>query len=103
MSRSGTAPEGFGPSDSEAVELVRLDGNSIGGILESLFGRDLTEAKGVCGSCGAGNHVGALHVYRAAGIVVRCPDCDSVLMRLVESPGGTWIDLQGLATLQVSP
>lgn len=82
--------------------MIRLDGNSIGGALESVFGRDLTLALGVCGSCGAERHVGAMHVYRAAGIVVRCPDCEAVLMRVVESPQRTWIDLQGVASMQIA-
>ena len=81
--------------------MIRLDGNSIGGILESIFGRDLTEALGICGNCGAERHVGALHVYRAAGIVARCPDCEAVILRIVEAGDQTWIDLQGFATLQV--
>ena len=80
--------------------MIRLDGNSIGGTLETIFGRDLTLALSVCGGCGTENHVGALHVYRAAGIVVRCPDCEAVLMRIVESPQQTWTDLQGVASLQ---
>jgi Family of unknown function (DUF6510) len=82
--------------------VTRLDGNSIGGLLESMFGRDLTVALGVCGTCGAERQVGALHVYRAAGIVVRCPDCDAVLMRVVEGPQRTWIDMQGVATMQIA-
>jgi len=81
--------------------VIRLDGNSIGGILESIFGRDLTQALGICGNCGAERHVGALHVYRAAGIVARCPDCEAVILRIVEAGDQTWIDLQGFATLQV--
>ncbi len=81
--------------------MIRLDGNSIGGILESIFGRDLTQALGICGNCGAERHVGALHVYRAAGIVARCPDCEAVILRIVEAGDQTWIDLQGFATLQV--
>ena len=81
--------------------MIRLDGNSIGGALETIFGRDVTLALGVCRGCGAERHVGALHVYRAAGIVVRCPDCEAVLMRIVESPQQTWIDLQGVASLQI--
>ena len=82
--------------------MARLDGNSIAGLLENVFGRDLTVALGVCGTCGAERHVGALHVYRAAGIVVRCPDCESVLMRVVEAPQRTWIDMQGVATMQIA-
>jgi Family of unknown function (DUF6510) len=82
--------------------VARLDGNSIAGTLAELFGHDLTEALGVCAGCGARRHVGALHVYRAAGIVVRCPDCDSVLMQVVESPRQTWISLRGVSALQLS-
>jgi uncharacterized protein DUF6510 len=82
--------------------MTRLDGNSIAGVLEGIFGRDLTVALGVCGGCGAERQVGALHVYRAAGIVVRCPDCHMVLMRVVETPQRTWIDLQGMASLQIA-
>jgi hypothetical protein len=82
--------------------VIRLDGNSIGGILESIFGRDLTQALGICGNCGAERHMGALHVYRAAGIVARCPDCEAVILRIVEAGARTRIDLQGFATLQVS-
>jgi hypothetical protein len=81
--------------------VIRLDGNAIAGTLAELFGGEMTEARGICVGCGAENFVGALHVYRAAGIVVRCPSCDSVLMRIVEAPGRTWIDLQGVRTLQV--
>jgi hypothetical protein len=43
-----------------------------------------------------------MHVYRAAGIVVRCPDCDTVLMRVVESPQRTWVDLQGVSSMQIA-
>jgi hypothetical protein len=82
--------------------MIRLDGNSIAGTLEEVFGHDLTEALGVCAHCGARREVGALHVYRAAGIVVRCPDCESVLMQVVESQQHTWISLHGVSALQVS-
>jgi Family of unknown function (DUF6510) len=83
------------------MSVARLDGNSIAGLLEMLFGRDLTTAHGRCGHCGAEHDVGALHVYRAAGIVVRCPDCDGVLMRFVEARDRSWIDLRGVALLRL--
>jgi Family of unknown function (DUF6510) len=81
--------------------VIRLDGNAIGGVLEEIFGRDLTIALGICANCRAQHQVGGLHVYRAAGVVVRCPDCDAVLMRIVEAPQRIWVDLQGISTLQV--
>jgi hypothetical protein len=86
----------------EEHDVIRLDGNSIAGMLEELFGRDMTVASGRCTGCAAEREVGALHVYRSAGIVVRCPDCDTVLIRIVEAGDRTWIDLRGLSTIQLS-
>ena len=37
----------------------------------------------------------------APGVVARCPACDQVLARLVRGPGRAWLDLRGLAYLQV--
>jgi len=78
-----------------------VDGNAIAGLLESVFGRDLTTASGRCSGCGAEREVGAIHVYRAAGVVARCPDCGTVLLRVVEAGNRVWIDLRGLTTLEL--
>jgi Family of unknown function (DUF6510) len=85
----------------EDHDVIHLDGNSIAGVLEELFGRDMTLASGRCTGCGAEREVGALHVYRAAGIVVRCPDCDTVLIRIVEGRDRMWVDFRGLSAVQV--
>ena len=76
--------------------MTHLDGNAIGGLMSDVFGRDVTDALESCRACGAENFVGALHVYRAAGVVVRCPSCHAVLMRFVESRDQVWVDLGGL-------
>lgn len=81
--------------------MTHLDGNAIAGVLEQLFGRDMTVTLGRCNGCGAEREVGAFYVYRAAGIVVRCPDCDNVLLRIVEGRDRMWIDARGLATMQI--
>jgi Family of unknown function (DUF6510) len=82
--------------------MERLDGNAIGGVLGEIFGREMTIAVGVCGSCGATGPVAELHVYlRAPGIVVRCPDCECVLLKIVQSERRTWLDLRGLRALQI--
>jgi hypothetical protein len=81
---------------------ARLDGNAAAGILAELFGREVTLATGVCGSCRASAFVAELQVYvRAPGMVVRCPVCEAVLIRIVEGRGRTWLDLSGLATLEL--
>ena len=78
-----------------------LDGNAIAGMLEDVFGRDMTTASGTCATCGMRSMVGELGVYlRAPGIVVRCRRCDNVLMVFVEAHGVTVVDLRGLAILE---
>jgi hypothetical protein len=78
-----------------------LDGNAIAGLLLNVFGLELTTATGVCAHCGAAGLVAELVVYtRAPGTVVRCRNCSSVLMVLVEARGINCVDLTGLATLE---
>ena len=80
----------------------RLDGNALAGAAFAVFGRELTVATGICGACGRSSLVAELHVYIGAGIVARCPACEAVLMRIVEGPTRTWIDLGGLSTLELA-
>jgi ribosomal protein S27E len=80
-----------------------VDGNAIGGLLGDVFGRDPTDVSGRCAACGAENVVAALRVYRAAGIVVRCPSCEGVLIRIVAARGEVWVDLGGLLGSGLQP
>ena len=79
----------------------RLDGNGLAGVAADLFGRELTLATGVCGSCGARSIVAEFHLYVGAGTVARCPVCEAVLLRIVETTSRTWLDVSGLATLVI--
>ncbi len=79
----------------------QLDGNAIGGLLQQVFGTEMTAARGTCGSCGTANVVARLYVYRQApGTVVRCPACTAVLMVFVAKQGVTCVDTMGLASLR---
>ncbi len=80
---------------------TRLDGNAIAGVALELFGREMTLATGVCRSCGKASMIAELHVYVTAGFVGRCPACGAVVLRIVEGRGRTWLDLGGLATLEL--
>ena len=83
------------------MERLRLDGNAAAGLLQQLFATDMTTAMGTCDHCGAVDAVGAVHVYRAAGIVLRCPHCHAVLMKIVSADERIWIDLRGVRTLEL--
>ena len=85
------------------MDELRLGGNAGAGALREVFAAEVTTAVGTCGSCGATDAVGAVHVYMAAGIVLRCPHCDAVLMRIVEAGTRVWIDLSGVRSLELTP
>jgi stage V sporulation protein SpoVS len=80
-----------------------LDGNSVAGPLAGVFAVDLTAAVGGCAGCGAVAVLAAARVYPdAPGLVVRCASCNAVLIRIVEAPERTWLDLRGVAYLEVA-
>ena len=85
------------------VDERRLDGNAIGGFLREIFAMEMTNAVGTCAHCGAVNEVGRVHVYvHAPGTVVRCPDCEHVLMKIVRARGRYWVDMTGVRCLELS-
>jgi hypothetical protein len=73
-----------------------LDGNAAAGILRELFALDVTAAEVTCGNCGIVAIVGETRLYGGVmGAIFRCANCDGVLMRLVRTPAGIWLDMQG--------
>ena len=87
-------------TEDPAVER-ELDGNALGGMLEMLFGADMTAIPGRCTHCGTVNMVGAMRAYtRAPGAVLRCPTCDEVVIRIVQTAEATYIDARGAAYLR---
>ena len=84
------------------MDALRLDGNAAAGVLREAFTTEVTTAIGTCAGCGASDAVGAVHVYVSAGIVLRCPHCDAVLLRLVQHEQRVWLDLTGLRSLELT-
>jgi hypothetical protein len=79
---------------------LRLDGNAVAGLLQEVFAVEMTTAIGTCSGCSTAGPVGAAHLYRGAGIVLRCPHCDDVLVKIVKNDSRVWIDLPGIRTLE---
>ena len=81
---------------------ARLDGNAVAGLLREIFTVEMTTAETTCAGCGAVNEVGGVIVYmQAPGVVLRCPGCQQVLMRIVQGRGRYWIDFRGTRTLEL--
>ena len=82
---------------------THLDGNAAGGVLAQVFAVDVTAAVGRCNGCGRTAVMAEARVYvDAPGTVVRCAGCEAVLLRVVQSADRTWLDLRGLAVLQLA-
>jgi len=84
------------------MDELMLDGNAVAGLLQELFTVEMTTAVGTCVSCGAAGPIGAAHVYRGAGIVLRCPHCGIILAKIVKSDSRVWIDSTGIRNLEVA-
>jgi uncharacterized Zn finger protein len=81
---------------------LKLDGNSAAGLIREVFAFDLTSARGRCDNCGAVAEVGAVFVYaNAPGVVLRCPQCEAVLMRIAETEDRYWLDVRGITWLEI--
>jgi DNA-directed RNA polymerase subunit RPC12/RpoP len=80
-----------------------LDANAVAGMLEDLFGTDMTAADSKCAGCGREGEVGTLLAYtNAPGVVLRCPACSTVMLRMVETPRGRLIEAKGLAYVRLT-
>jgi hypothetical protein len=85
------------------TEEMRLDGNAAAGMLRELFIRDMTAAMATCRGCGNVGPIGGLLEYgHQMGIVLRCPTCQGVVLRLVHAPGALHLDPSGMALLTLA-
>ena len=79
-----------------------LDGNAAAGALREIFSVDLTTAVGRCVGCGSANELARALMYDTApGLVLRCPECEAVVARVVRGPNRAWLDLRGISYLQI--
>jgi hypothetical protein len=81
---------------------LKLDGNAAGGLLREVFAFEVTGATGTCANCGSVAEVGAVYAYvEAPGVVLRCPVCDFVLLRIVRADDRLWFEMRGVRSLEV--
>jgi hypothetical protein len=81
---------------------LMLDGNAIAGVLHEIFAVEMTVAPAQCASCGRTGEMGSLLAFtHGPGMVLRCPTCHSIVLRIVQAPGVTYIDARGAAYLSI--
>jgi hypothetical protein len=88
--------------DDPALELS-VDANAVGGLLATVFGIDVTGSPGQCATCHTVSVMGTMRVYmRGPGVVIRCPACAQVVMRIVETPNATFLDVSGASYVRIA-
>ncbi len=84
------------------MDELMVDGNAVAGLLQEVFAVEMTTALGTCGGCGATEAVGAIHVFRGAGTVLRCPHCDNALVKIVRADTRLWMGFPGISALELT-
>ncbi len=77
--------------------MSHLDGNAVAGDLGAI---DLSTAVATCEGCGVTGPIAVAMVYEGMGEVLRCPECDGVLMRVARFRGETRLDMRGIRVLR---
>ena len=81
---------------------LMLDGNAAAGILHEIFAVEVTASPTECAHCGYAGAIGTLLTFtRSPGTVLRCPACEQVVLRIVETPDLIYLDARGAAYLRL--
>jgi len=93
--------------EDETIDLnqaLMLDGNAAAGLMQEIFGLEMTSNPAECANCGNVSEMGGLLTFgHAPGMVLRCPACQEVMVRIVQTPNGTYLDARGAAYVQLAP
>jgi phage FluMu protein Com len=82
---------------------LALDGNAAAGMLSEVFTVELTAALARCAGCERLSSLADAVTYlQAPGAVLRCRGCESVLVRVVVGPDRRWLDMTGVAVLELT-
>lgn len=79
-----------------------LDANAVAGLLQEVYGTEMTARMSECGHCANQAQVGTMRVYdiNGPGVVLRCSVCAGITLLLVRRPDGSYlIDASGMVEL----
>ena len=79
------------------VSDLLLGGDAAARLIQHIFVPDVTLARIRCDACDCVSGVGSLTAYAGSmgAAVLKCADCDNVLMRVVDTPHGLWLEMSG--------
>jgi Family of unknown function (DUF6510) len=80
-----------------------LDGNAVAGLLEDIFALEMTASRTECAHCGREGDIGTLLAFtHAPGMVLRCPGCEQIMLRIAVTPEAIYLDARGSAYLRLA-
>jgi hypothetical protein len=92
----------MGETPADINRMLMVDANAVGGLLQEIFGEDLTAAPAECAHCGNVAEVGTLLAFtQAPGVVLRCSACEQVMLRIVQTPEATLLDARGAVYIRL--
>jgi hypothetical protein len=81
---------------------LMLDANAVAGLLMDVFGGEMTAEPTECAHCGNQTEIGTLLAFTLGpGVVLRCPACSQVILRIVQTPGAIYLDARGAVYLKL--
>lgn len=81
---------------------LMLDGNATAGLLHEIFALEMTASPTECANCGREGELGTLLAFtQSPGTVLRCPACEGVMLRIVETPDAIYLDARGTVYLRL--
>ena len=82
---------------------LMLDANATAGLLQEIFGVEMTAAPTECAHCGNENEIATLLAFtHGPGIVLRCSTCENVVLRIVQTPEAIFLDARGAVYLRLA-
>ena len=90
-------------ADMDLNRALMLDGNALAGMLQEIFSMEMTASPTQCTHCGYEGEVGTLLAFICSpGLVLRCPGCENVILRIVTTPSAVYLDARGAVYLRLA-
>lgn len=81
---------------------LMVDGNALAGALYDIFQAEMTLTPVECATCGREGEIGSLLAYnQTPGLILRCPACQNIILRIVFAPERIYLDARGATFLCV--
>ncbi len=81
---------------------LMMDGNAVAGTLYEVFAMEMTTSMAQCANCGKQGEMGELLAFiHTPGLVLRCPECENIVLRVVVAPDAYYVDARGAMYLRL--